>query len=416
MPLRRVWSWLKRWGLYAGAGAIGVFILGANVHYGLTAGDGLIMANKRLIAGDFMAFWSAGRMTLEGALDQVHAARPIYEEQLRHAPGLDVVYLWHHPPTFLLVATGLAHLPYLAAAGLFFALTAAIYALATRAITAAPAALFFAAMAPASAMHFGNVQTGLLTAALAGLALVSIDRRPLAAGALVGLFAIKPHLAVLYPIAFAAGGRWRAFTAAATVTLGFVALSFWAFGWEAWKAFFDNMAHAQSMVTEQKIAPGTYATVFANLRGLGAPVWAAGVAHGASAVVAAGAVAWAWRRGGGLFAGAVLAAASTLISPYLFFYDLTLFLVAGALIARQAGGWSALRRWEQAVVAYGWLAPGLLFSVGHYAPLPFAALAAWGLIVVALRRAVRPAENAPADRAPEPPPSATLHTPPPYPH
>ena len=416
MPVKSVWVWLRRWWLYAGAGAIGLFILGANVYFGLTAGDGLIMANKRLIAGDFMAFWSAGRMTLEGALDQVHAARPIYEEQLRHAPGLDVVYLWHHPPTFLLVATSLAFLPYLAAAGLFFALTAGIYALATRTITTAPAALFFAAMAPASAMHFGNVQTGLLTAALAGLALVMIDRRPIVAGALVGLFAIKPHLAVLYPLAFAAGGRWRAFAAAAVVTLGFVGVSFWAFGWGAWEAFFANMAHAQSMVTEQKIAPGTYATVFANLRGLGAPVWAAGLAHGASAVLAAGAVFLVWRRGGGLYAGAVLAAASTLMSPYLFFYDLTLFLVAGGLIVRQAGGWSALQRWEQTVVAYGWIAPGLLFSVGHVAPLPFAALAAWALIVVAARRALTPAETAPADQAPAPPPSTAPQTPPPYPH
>ncbi len=416
MPVKPIWAWLRRWWLYAGAGAIGVFILGANVYFGLTAGDGLIMANKRLIAGDFMAFWSAGRMTLEGALEQVHAARPIYEEQLRHASGLDVVYLWHHPPTFLLVATGLAHLPYLVAAGLFFALTAGIYALATRTITPTPAALFFAAMAPASAMHFGNVQTGLLTAALAGLALVMIDRRPIVAGALVGLFAIKPHLAVLYPLAFAAGGRWRAFAAAAVVTLGFVGVSFWAFGWGAWEAFFANMAHAQSMVTEQKIAPGTYATVFANLRGLGAPVWAAGIAHGASAVLAAGTVFLAWRQGGGLYAGAVLAAASTLMSPYLFFYDLTLFLVAGGLIVRQAGGWSALQRSEKAVVAYGWIAPGLLFSVGHVAPLPFAALAAWALIVVAMRRALRPAETAPADQAPAPPPSTARQTPPPYPH
>jgi hypothetical protein len=416
MPVKRVWPWLNRWGLYAGAGAIGIFILGANVYYGLTAGDGLIMANKRLIAGDFMAFWSAGRMTLEGAIEQVHAARPIYEEQLRHAPGLDVVYLWHHPPTFLLIATGLAFLPYLAAAGLFFALTALLYGLATRAITPAPAALFFAAMAPASAMHFGNVQTGLLTAALAGFALLSIDRRPLVSGALVGLFAIKPHLAVLYPLAFAAGGRWRAFIAATAVTLGFVGLTLWAFGWEAWRAFFDNMAHAQSMVTEQKIAPGTYATVFANLRGLGAPVWAAGAAHGASALLAAAVVAWMWRRGGGPYAGAALAAASTLMSPYLFFYDLTLLLVAGALIARQAGGWSALTPWEQAALAYGWLAPGLLFSVGHYEPLPFAALAAWGLVIVAVRRTLRPAESAQADPAPAPPPSGSLHKPPPYRH
>lgn len=401
MPVKKAWAWLQRFGLYAGAGAIGLFIFGANVFYALSAGDGLIMANQRLIAGDFMAFWSAGRMTLEGSIDHVHEARPIYEEQLRHAPGLEVVYRWHHPPTFLLAATGLAFAPYLGAAALFLAFTGGLYALATRAITPAPAALFFAAMAPASAMHFGNVQTGLLTAALAGLALVWLDRRPLAAGALVGLFAIKPHLAVLFPLAFAVGGRWRAFAAAAAATLGLVGLSLWAFGPEPWRAFFENLANAQGMVTDQKIAPGTYATLFANLRGLGAPVWAAGLAHAGSALAAALSVCVMWRSGGGLSARAALAAASTLISPYLFFYDLTLLLVAAALIVREAGGWSHLARWEQGVLAYCWIAPGLLFSVGSHVPAPFAAMAGWALIIVAMRRAApKPAEIGQADAAP----------------
>jgi len=383
--LATLFAWATPRRLLLLAGFVGLCILVGNA--AMTAlSHGLILPNQRLVAGDFMAFWSAGHMTLQGDGALIHQGRPIYEAQLTQAPDLKVVYLWHHPPSFLLVAVVLAMVPYLWAAGLWLALTAALYAMATRAFFASPAALVFAFAAPAAAMHFGNVQTGLLTAALFGMGLLWARERPFASGAAIGLLVIKPHLAVLFPLAFVAAGRWRAIAAAALVAGGICCLSVVAFGVEAWARFFANIAHAQGLVTEQKIAAGTYAAVFANLRGLGAPVWLAAGIHGASAILAVLAVVVVWRRGPSLLAGALLASASMLISPYLFFYDLTALLVSIALIVR-AVGWEALGLWERVAIAFAWIAPGLLFTLGQLVPLPFAAVAAWGLIVVAWRRA-----------------------------
>ena len=50
---------------------------------------------------------------------------------------------------------------------------------------------------------------------LLGGALVSLDRRPLIAGILFGLMAYKPQFGLMIPIALAAGGYWRSFSAAA---------------------------------------------------------------------------------------------------------------------------------------------------------------------------------------------------------
>ncbi len=377
--------------LAIGAAIVGLAVMIANIA-AVAMGDGILLANNRLLAGDFMAFWSAGRMTLEGDLSLIHTPRPIYEAQLAQAPGLDVVYLWHHPPTFLLVAAALATLPYLPAAAVFLGVTASAYWGVVRAYFRHGLAVLFAFCAPAAAMHFGNVQTGLLTAALVGGALLLLPRRPLAAGALIGLLAIKPHLAVLFPLAIVAGGRWKAFCAAAIVAIGFCGAAYWAFGWGAFERFFLNIRHAQGLVTGQQIAAGTYATLFGNLVGLKLPVALAAAAHGLSALGAAGLVwivwsRWTMEQDAGLLAGSVLAAATTLISPYLFFYDLTLLLVAMGLIVRCVG-WERLLPVEKLALILGWAAPGLIFTIGAYTPLPLAALGSWAVLWVAARRAL----------------------------
>jgi hypothetical protein len=380
--------WLAPGRLAIAAALVGIAILISNI-VAVVLGDGVLLANNRVLAGDFMAFWSAGRMTLDGDLALIHTPRPIYEAQLAEAPGLDVVYYWHHPPTFLLIATALATLPYLTAAAVFLGVSSVAYWVAAKRAFKPWQAVLFAFCAPAAAMHFGNVQTGLLTAALVGGALLALPQRPLAAGVLVGLMAIKPHLMVLFPLAFIAGERWKAFFAAAISAALFCAAAYWAFGWGSFERFFANMGRAQSLVTDLQIAAGTYATLYGNLLGLKLPMALAAGVHAASALVASALVWLSWRSKNWPLAGAVLAAASTLISPYLFFYDLTLLLVAIALIVR-AVGYQSLSPLEKLALIMGWTAPGLIFTAGAFVPLPFAAIGSWAVLWVAARRALRP--------------------------
>jgi glycosyl transferase family 87 len=58
---------------------------------------------------------------------------------------------------------------------------------------------------------------------------------------LIGLLAFKPHLVILLPAVLVAGGYWRAI-AAATVTLGLIALLSWAaFRPDAWIVFLQSL-------------------------------------------------------------------------------------------------------------------------------------------------------------------------------
>ncbi|MGH6951274.1 MAG: glycosyltransferase family 87 protein, partial [Vitreimonas sp.] len=262
------------------------------------------------------------------------------------------------------------------------------------------------------------VQVGLLIAGVSGLALYWLDKRPLAAGALVGVLAIKPHLALLWPVMLALTGRWRAFAAAAASTIVFVSIAGLAFGFDAYSRFLENLAQSQALISEQRITTPAYASLYASVLGFGAPHWVAIVLHGLSAVTALALFVGTLRVIPGLAKrepgiqgqrarpmiswipdraarvrndsvdghsaewatqGAAMCAATMLMSPYLFFYDFTLLAVGAALFGAPRD------RFELAAVVLAWSA-GLSIALGYLAPLPLCPLAAWLVLIAALRR------------------------------
>src|ERR1700679_444181 len=81
----------------------------------------------------------------------------------------------------------------------------------------------------------GSRASGFLPAALLGAALVTLARRPLLAGILLGLLVYKPQYGLMLPIVLAVSGRWRCFAAAAaTVVLVTIATTL-TFGVSVWQ-------------------------------------------------------------------------------------------------------------------------------------------------------------------------------------
>ena len=382
----------------------------------LAGARGLLLANGQPVFGDFIAFWSAGRAALEGHAAQVHDVATVGAYHQMAVPGVAFVAPWNSPPTFLLIAAGLAALPYPVAALVFLGMGAAVYFVAARKL--APEAMIFAATLPAALYHLGTVQTGLLIAGVSGLALHWLDRRPLLGGALVSVLAIKPHLALLWPLLLALSGRWRAFAAAAAATGVFVLLAGLTFGFEAYGRFLENLGASQAMISGQRITTPAYASLYASVVGFGAPQWVAAAAQGvsaAAALVAFGAtlgvipglakrepgiqgrthgpmIPWIPDRASRVWndsvyapsdsvvsQGAAMCAATLLMSPYLFFYDFTLLAVGAALLGAPRD------RFELAAAALAW-GVGLSIAVGYVAPLPLCPLAAWVVLIAAFRR------------------------------
>jgi hypothetical protein len=350
---------------------------------------------------DFIAFWSAARLAVEGhpeaAFDWATIAAA--HHQAVAAIG-DKVFLWHYPPTFLLAIWPLGQMPYLAALAAFVAGSLAAWALLVRQIIPDRRWWIVAAAMPAGLINLFHGQNGFITAAIAGFALLLLERRPIAAGMLIGLLAIKPHLAILFPIALIASGNWRAFIAAAVTALVFGGISVLAFGWGTVVAFIHDMPSAGELIDRGylpwSMMPSPY--VFARALGVSSPL--AMVLQGITALAVAVSVWIAWRCRTAPFAAraAALMTGALLMSPYVFYYDMTW---AGLAIGWLAvfGATTGFRGGEREILLAAWLAPLLMLPAFTLTSIQFGFVVLVLLFAVALRRAV-PARAALSSAAP----------------
>ncbi|HTQ33033.1 MAG TPA: glycosyltransferase family 87 protein [Stellaceae bacterium] len=337
---------------------------------------------------DFMAFWSAARLALAGHPDAAFNADAISAVQHAAVPALPNIWFpWHYPPTCLLAVLPLGLLPYPAALAAYLTGSCALWGMFIRRLFADPRAWLAAAATPAGLLNLFDGQNAFLTAALAGFALLLLDRRPIAAGVLIGLLAIKPHLAVLFPIALVAGGYWRSFAAAAVTLALLVATSIAVFGADAMAAFVAHLSVSQGMADHGAVPWAWMPSVYVLGLSLGAAPGMAELAQGTVALAAAVCVWRAWHRTTAAFEvkAAVLLAASLLVSPYLFTYDQTWVAVAIGFLAI-LGIRDGFRRGERDLLFVAWLAPLAFVPVYWLAGVQIGCVATALPIVAALRR------------------------------
>lgn len=386
---------IPRWVWETGAVLVTLFILYV-MGERLTHAHGLALPSGNPVFGDFIAFWAAGKLVLSGHPELVHHIPTIQAIQWEAVPGMTRVAGWNSPPQFLFAACVMALFPYPAAALIWLFGTGALYLYGAAKFLPDRRALLFVVTLPAALYHIGSIQTGLWIAGFSALALYWLDAKPIRAGALIALLAIKPHLAILWPLYLALTGRWRAFMAAAAASLLLALATALAFGWETFPRFIENLGHTSSLISDMRVSKATFGSLFANLIAAGVPKPAAMLAHIVSALAALIAAIFIWRRGDAGAQGAALCAATLLLSPYLFYYDFTLLAIGAAMLLHAGGG--RPRDWfETIALAFAWGA-GLSLAIGVYHPVPLCPLAAWLILVAALRRTL--ASSAPGAARP----------------
>lgn len=345
-------------------------------------GHGLLLGNGQPMFGDFLAFWSAGRLALRGDVNLVHDQAALIAMHREAVPGLEKFFPWRSPPPFLLVAAPLAMLPYAIAALVFLAATLGLYLAALRKLLTGARGLLFAVATPTAMLQIGSVQLSFAITGFTALAAAWLERRPLAAGAAIAAMIVKPHLAILWPILLIVQRRWRVFFAASMGTLSLLALAGLAFGFDSYARFFADLGAAHALVAARGLPPNTLASLYAALLYLGAPNAIALAAHGVFAIAALALCIPIWKRADARLSIAGLAAATLLMSPYLFFYDTLLLAVSVALMARPEERVGAV-----ALYALAFLAGALSLWLGLLIPLPICPLASAALLGLCARRA-----------------------------
>jgi hypothetical protein len=351
----------------------------------------MVDSRGKPIGYDFITFWSAARLALDGRPEAAFDWAAIAAAQRLAVPGIGPApFLWHYPPTFLLLVLPLGLLPYAAALIVFVGATVALWAGLVRALFRDKRAWLIAAATPAGLLNLLDGQNGFLTAGLAGFAMVQLDRQPRLAGMLIGMLAIKPHLAALFPLALIASRRWQALMTAAVTALAFTALGVAAFGPPTTLAFFHDLPQLRDIVDRAGLPWGQMPSPYVLLLSLHAPSLAATMQ--ALAAIGAAVCVWlAWRNDSAPFEAkaAALFAGSMLVSPYLFTYDLTWDAVAIAFLA-MLGLREGFIRGERDMLAAAWLAPLALYPLYWLTGVQLGCAVLMMLLAAAMRRATRP--------------------------
>ena len=351
------WGWVTAWSFAGLVVAYGIYGLWKNY----TDPPGV----------DFVSFWAAGRMALAGKAAlayniEAHRALELTVGKLRG------IMSFPYPPPSLFLFAPLSVLPFFPAFAVWVLGTCGFYIWAARRIAPPPQSLAIPSAIPNMIIgQNGFLFTGLFIAAAEQLA-----RRPIVAGLLFGCFAVKPQLGFLIPIALVAGCQWRALFAAACFAVALYLAGLIAFGYASYEAFLAILPRYQEFLANSGWQWNTLASMFAFLRWFDVPQQ---IAYVAQAICAAGAAIVTWRAWRLRMESrvAILAAASMLVSPYLFTYD-TLFMTLPFVWLLRNGN-----RYMAALVWIGCLLPFLAYSTYYAGPntIPIAAiLALWAML------------------------------------
>jgi alpha-1,2-mannosyltransferase len=375
---------------------LGLWILAIAIWVAMA--DGLVDRNGKPIGTDFASFYAAGSLVLDGRASDVYNMAAHYAREQQIFGAGTPYYGWLYPPIFLLVATPLALMPYLWALAVWQIGTFALYLSVIAGVMArmpprskviGPIWLPVAAGFPAVFINLGHGQNGFLSAGLFGAALLALPARPILSGALFGLLAYKPQLALVVPFALLAGGQWRSVLTAGITVMALVGLTALIFGADLWLAFAASTETARKLLLEQgDVGFEKLQSVFAAVRMWGGGVPLAYAAQGTVSAAVLGSTAWVWRSAPDRdLKAALLVVATLLASPHVLDYDLVILApaIAFTVSAGRAGGF---RDYEASLLAAVWIVPLLSRSVAGFTAVPVGLLAMLAFYLFVFRTAL----------------------------
>lgn len=318
---------------------------------------------------DFISFWSAGHLGLEGRAEKAYDLDTLLKTSQRALPDFTAKMPYHYPPFTTMALMPFAKLPYVQAAALFqiISLTLLLIVLGRH---LNPTNLLLLLAAPALGLNVLQGQNALLTAALLTGGVLLLDKRPILAGILLGCLFYKPHFALLTPFLLMVDKNHRALAAQIVTVLALSLAADILFGPKTWQAFLANAPQAADLLSGGHVKLAKMGSTFAAARMWGLDTEMAWAAHAAVALIASLLTVRIWHRGVSTTARlAALSFATLLISPFQYDYDLALLLPALLLWVN-----AKPRAVDWALIALIWLLPyldlGILEGINNIHLMP----------------------------------------------
>jgi hypothetical protein len=340
-----------------------------------------------VVGRDFLNFWMYGRAAPTADPSRFYDVAEYHRALAAllgpNYPGQN----WSYPPSIFFLAAPFGQFGYLPALLVWTLLSGGLFFAVARRHLADNRLLIALLLSPAVVLCIISGQSSLITAAMLVTIFVWLDRRPIAAGVLIGLLTLKPQLGILFPVMLIASARWRVFASAAVTALAIVAATALVFGPQVWVDFVTKGLVVNNMVLAdpERIATPFYPTIFMNLRGIDLPYDVAMAVQLCVSVLSAAAVFWVFRArrdANPLWLMALFFAGSVAAVPYLLSYDTLALTFAALLLLLRSGSLDQNgRRFVQLVY---WL-PIIQIGLGNM-HIPGPALIAPAFAIYALMR------------------------------
>ncbi|MDD2324563.1 MAG: glycosyltransferase family 87 protein [Alphaproteobacteria bacterium] len=353
----------------------------------------------RLIGRDFINFWSAGRLLLEGDLASLYDLSAFHKaEQLLIGQNFGW-HFWSYPPLSLPFILPFGFLPYLPSYVIWCALGLGLYAASLRFLFPRFLPLLgMLALSPASVENITAGQNGFFTTALLITGLRFMTTRPLIAGLCFGMMAIKPQLAIFVPFVLLAARAWKtiAFTTLTALVLGSFSIAL--YGTTPWVDYIQStMAHEKWLVENDKLFLFAYLipSPFYALRIIGVATDLAKDIQIIISLLCAGGVYYLFRITKDVrLQIAVYGSAIFLATPYALNYDMPI-LAAASIALAMTKPFTLLK--ERIILLAAWLLPLYLELVNHLhiaiGPLVIAGILALATQQILAAKAPKPQPN-----------------------
>jgi Glycosyltransferase family 87 len=291
-----------------------------------------LIAGHEVLYPDFFGLWSGGRFVLTHDPATIYDVGTLTAFRARLGMPADAgIYPFPYPPSMLLLLGPVGALPYMAARLLWLVVSIAIYGASVTAWRWPKPLVLLLLVAPSSVVCCLVGQNGMLLAGLLLGGLRLLGSRPVLAGAMLGVVALKPQLAVLIPFQLIFGQHWRALGSATIMSIVLLAGTALVFGTELWGAWMTFLLHDGVSMTAGRGGRlmDMMPTVTSGIRLMGGTVVQAYLAQATAALLAVWAL-WHVRGRDDAAAQACLPLGTFLVTPYAFHYDLP--LVTGSVL------------------------------------------------------------------------------------
>lgn len=302
----------------------------------------LIEPTRHTVAIDFVAFWAAAQLLVQGSAISAFDFPTLQAMQLLPESAADAMFAWLYPPTFHVLIAPFGYFTFTPAFFLFTAVATGAYCLALRPwVQDDPIARDLSIGAPAVATVVFTGNTSLLWAAAFLAAMHGLsNRNALQAGIFIALLTMKPQLGILIPVALLAGRHWGTILWASLFAVVLNASATAYFGLDYWAEFYRAIHDTNQRHIFDSEAARTMVTWYAFLRRFGIDHETATLIQLLPSALGLAAVALVWSRKGASpdLKIATLLLGTLTATPYAYQYESVLALLAALFLLRAGVG------------------------------------------------------------------------------